>query len=153
MITKQGCASCSSKKRGHHFVFTKSLLKGTIELFYITFFSIENITMIRVIGIPIGSDPAPFLTNLFLVHNEAEWAKAQRKPRTINVWKINNSFRFINDFLPLNDYSTSEKHYKNIYPKELELKKENNNNSGASFLDIYIYIENWRMEKKWRIPY
>ena len=27
IINKQGCASLSSKKRGHHFVFTKSLLK------------------------------------------------------------------------------------------------------------------------------
>ena len=32
--------------------------------------------------------------------------------------------------------------YKDIYPTELELKKENNNNSCASFLDLYIYIEN-----------
>ena len=41
--------------------------------------------------------------------------------------------------LSLNDGSTFEKHYKDIYPTELELKKENNNNS---FLDLYIYIEN-----------
>ena len=27
IINKQGCASLSSKKRRHHFVFTKSLLK------------------------------------------------------------------------------------------------------------------------------
>ena len=31
LINKQGCASCSSKKRGHHFVFTKSLLKEAIK--------------------------------------------------------------------------------------------------------------------------
>ena len=33
------------------------------------------------------------------------------------------------------------KHCKDIYPTELELKKENNNNSCAPFLDLYIYIE------------
>ena len=43
--------------------------------------------------------------------------------------------------LSLNDGSTFEKYYKDIYPTELELKKENNNNSCASFLDLYIYIE------------
>ena len=32
--------------------------------------------------------------------------------------------------------------YKDIYPTELELKKENNSNFCASFLDLYIYIEN-----------
>ena len=44
--------------------------------------------------------------------------------------------------LSLNDDSVFEKPYKDIYPTELELKKENNSNSCASFLDVYIYIEN-----------
>ena len=65
--------------------------------------------MIQVIGIPMGSDPAPFFANLFLAHKEADWDKAQRKLGTINVRKINNSFRFIDDLLSLNDGSTFEK--------------------------------------------
>ena len=67
-----------------------------------------------------GSDPAPFFANLFLAHKEADWVKAQRKLGTINVRKINNSFRFIDDLLSLNDGSTFEKHYKDIYPTELK---------------------------------
>ena len=104
--------------------------------------------MIQVIGIPMGSNPAPFFANLFLAHKEADWVKAQRKLETINVRKINNSFRFIDDLLSLNDDSTFEKHYKDIYPTELELKKENNHNSCVSFLDIYIYIENREFHTK-----
>ena len=141
IINKQGCASWSSKKRGHHFVFTKSLLKEAIKLLLHHCFSNGNITMIQVIGIPMGSDPATFFANLFLAHKEADWVKAQRKLGTISVRKINNSFGFIDDLLSLNDGSTFEKHYKDIYPTELELKKENNN-SCASFLELYIYIEN-----------
>ena len=49
---------------------------------------------------------------------------------------------FIDDLLSLNDDSTLEKRYKNIRPAELELKKGNNSNSCASYLDIYIYIKN-----------
>ena len=41
-----------------------------------------------------------------------------------------------------------EKHYKDIYPKELELTKENNSNICASFLDIYTYIENGKFHTK-----
>ena len=89
-----------------------------------------------------GSDPVPFFANPFLAHKEADWVKTQRKLGTINVRKINNSIRFIDDLLSLNDGSTFEKHYKDIYPTELELKKENNGNSCASSLDLYIYIEN-----------
>ena len=98
--------------------------------------------MIQVIGIPMGSDPAPFFANLFLAHKENDWVKTQRKLGTINVRKIDNSFQLINALLSLNDGSTFEKYYKDIYSTELELKKENNNNSCASFLDLYIYIEN-----------
>ena len=66
----------------------------------------------------------------------------------INVRKINNCFRFIDDLPSLNDKSNFEKYYKHIYSTELELKKENNNNSCASFLDIYIHIENGELRTK-----
>ena len=40
IINKQGCASWSSKKRGHHFAFTKEAIK----FFYITVFSLLGIS-------------------------------------------------------------------------------------------------------------
>ena len=87
--------------------------------------------------------PALFFANFSLSHNETDWVKAERKLGTTNVRKINNSFRFIDDLLSLNDDRTFGKHCKDIYPKELELKKENNSISSASFLDIFIHdIEN-----------
>ena len=86
IINKQGYALWSSKKRGHHFVFTKSLLKEAIKLLlHNCFSSFGNIIVIQVTG------------NLFLVHKEADWVKAQRKLETINIRKINNSFQFIDD--------------------------------------------------------
>ena len=65
------------------------------------------------------SGPAPFFANLFLAHKEANWVKTQRKLGTINFRIINSSFRLIDDLLPLNDGSTFEKHYKDIYPTGL----------------------------------
>ena len=71
VINKQGCASWLSKKRRHHFVFTKLLLKEAIKiLLHNCFFSIANIIMIQVIGIPIESDPLRLLGNLFLAHKK-----------------------------------------------------------------------------------
>ena len=66
-----------------------------------------------------GSDPAPLFANLFLAHKEADWVTAQCKLGTINVREINNSFLFIDDLPSLNDDSTFEKHYKDIYPTVL----------------------------------
>ena len=74
--------------------------------------------MVQVIGIPVLSDSAPFFANLFLAHKEDDWVKVQRKLGAINVRKINNFFQFPDDLLSLNDESTFDKYYKDIYPKE-----------------------------------
>ena len=48
VINKQGRGSSSSKKRGHEFVFTKSLHKKAIKfLLHNCLFSIGNIIMIK----------------------------------------------------------------------------------------------------------
>ena len=149
IVIKKQEASWSSNKRGNHFAFTKSLLQEVIKfLLHNCFFSIGDIIMIQVIGIPTGFDPAPFFANLFLAHKEVDWIKAQRRLGKINVRRISNSFQFIDDLLSLNGDSTFEKDYEDICPRELELKKENNSNCCASFLDIYIYIENGKFHTK-----
>ena len=95
-----------------------------------------------------GSDTAPFFTKFFLAHKEAGWVQAQCKLGTISVRKINNSFQFIDELLSVNDDSTLEQQRKDIYPTELEVKKENNSNSCASFLDIYIYVEKGELQTR-----
>ena len=85
VINKQGCALWSSKKRGHHFVFIKPLLKEAIKfLLQNCFFSIGNIIMMLVIGMPMGYDPAPSFANLFLAHKETDWVPSRQilVPRT-----------------------------------------------------------------------
>ena len=44
------------------------------------------------------------------VHKEADWVKTQGKLEAINVAKINNSFRFIDD-LPSVTYTSTFKKY------------------------------------------
>ena len=65
------------KKRGHYFVFTKSLLKKARKfVLHNCFFSIANIIMTQLIRIPIISDPAPIFAKLFLAPKEADWVDA-----------------------------------------------------------------------------
>ena len=94
------------------------------------------------------SDLATFFENFFLANKEVDRVKAKRQLAKINVPKINNSFRFIDDLLSLNDDSTFEKHFKDIYPTELELKKKSNKISCPFFVDIYIYIEKGKLHTK-----
>lgn len=91
-----------------------------------------------------GSDPAPFFANLFLFHYECKWIKNKSKENPSLVRLFNNIFRYIDDLIALNNNSEFDKHYKEIYPPELELKKENIDPTEASFLDLFIKIRESR---------
>ena len=95
-----------------------------------------------------GSDPAPFWANLFLFFFENEWLKRVKQTNNILARKFGNTFRFIDDLIAMNDGGQFEKYYKEIYPPELQLKKENAINSECSFLDIDITIKGQVFETK-----
>ena len=52
------------------------------------------------------------------------------------------SKRFIDDLTTLNDSGEFERSFKEIYPPELALNKENLSNNERSFLDLLIKVEN-----------
>ena len=89
-----------------------------------------------------GSDPAPFFANLFLYFYEDKWMDSLKRNDLIRARKLCNIFRFIDDLSALNDGGEFENNYRDIYPEELELGKENKDNYEASFLDLQIKIEN-----------
>jgi hypothetical protein len=95
-----------------------------------------------------GMDPAPFWANLFLFHYESEWIMKIKKSNNILARKFGNTFRFIDDLIAMNDGGVFQNHVKDIYPIQLELKKENNGNEAATFLDIDINIKNKKFETK-----
>ena len=88
-----------------------------------------------------GSDPAPFFANLFLYHYESSWIKSIKKTNPILARKFGNTFRYIDDLLAANDGNSFESFYRDIYPSELELGKENSTNSETNFLDLNISIK------------
>ena len=87
-----------------------------------------------------GGDPAPFWANLFLFYYESKWLLEMKKTNNILARKFGNTFRFIDDLNALNDGAEFQNHHLEIYPPELILKKENNNNKSATFLDLDISI-------------
>ena len=62
--------------------------------------------------------------------------------------KFRNIFRYIDDLLAINDGNEFENHHKDIYPAELELKKENALNTSTNFLEVNIKIHNQIFEHK-----
>ena len=114
--------------------FDKRLVKDYISyLLDNCYFTVGKQILEQIIGIPMGSDPAPFMANLFLYYYESQFINKCRREKNKGVYKFGNIFRFIDDLNAINDNGEFEKNIKNIYPEELELNKENIGYTEATF--------------------
>ena len=136
------------KKEGQIQLNKKQVKDAISYLLDNCYFSVGKSIFKQVVGIPMGSDPAPFMANLFLYHYESKFLKQYKTVNMTKARKFNNVFRFIDDLCAVNDDGEFEKNIKNIYPEELELKKENAGLDHASFLDLNINISNRKFSLK-----
>ena len=141
-INGQGTAYWAGKGSRVRNYFTKDSIKNAVT-FLITncYFKLGNKLFRQDIGIPMGSDPAPFFANLFLYHYESSWIKKIQKTNNTLARKFGNVFRYIDDLLALNDGQSFEYYYHQIYPEELQLTKENSSQSETNFLDLQITVD------------
>ena len=99
----------------------KKALKYSIENAY---FQVGNTVLRQKIGIPIGSDPAPFFANLFLYIYESRFINHLLKTDPARAHKFRHVFRFIDDLISFNDDGEFAKSFGEIYPPEMEVKQE-----------------------------
>ena len=102
----------------------------------------------QVIGIPMGTNCAPLIADLFLYCHEKCFMDKLVKNKQLNLIEcFNRTSRYLDDILNL-DNPNFEKHISEIYPKELSLTKANLSDTHASFLDLDITIKNNTVETK-----
>ena len=88
------------------------------------------------------TDPAPFMANLYLYSYEFKWMEdLARIAYGIARKYYGDIDRFIDDLCTLNNRNHIGNNWKKIYPRELILNKENENEEEASFLDLVITVE------------
>ena len=81
-----------------------------------------------------GTDCAPLLANLFLFFYEYRYIKGLIKSNILMARKCNNTMRYIDDLLVLNNTRFSDA-IEDIYPSQLQLKK-----TPRALLPFHIYI-------------
>ena len=123
----------------------KSVLEYVIDN---AFFQVGDKVFRQIIGIPMGSDPAPFIANLFLYVYENRFMTNLKKNDLARAKNLRHVFRFIDDLLALNDNEEFMRSHKEIYPPEMELKVENENNYSASFLDLALAVNEGVIDTK-----
>ena len=95
----------------------------------------------QTVGIPMGTNCAPLLADLFLYSYEADFIQGLIKDKKKNLaLSFNLTFRYIDDVLSLNNPSFSD-YLHLIYPQELEIKDTTDTNKSASYLDLNLEID------------
>ena len=106
---------------------------------------IENIFVIfggrvfqQTFGIPIGTNCAPLLADLFLYSYEVDFIQGLLKKNEKKLARsFNFTFRYIDDVFPLNNSRLCD-FVDRIYPIELEIKDITDTDTSASYLDLHL---------------
>ena len=122
------------------YYFTCRNLSSAIEYLINNIFVCFGTKVYRqVIGIPMGTNCAPLLADLFLHTYEYEFIINKLKTDINVALQFNKTFRYIDDLLSINN-SNFGKFIKEIYPPELQLKNTTVSQTETSYLDTTINI-------------
>ena len=94
----------------------------------------------QIVGIPMGTNCAPLLADIFLYSYEAEFIQSllsAGKKRLAS--QFNFIYRYIDDVLSINN-PEFENYLGQMYPPELEIKDSTESNTSASYLDLLLSI-------------
>ena len=96
----------------------------------------------QTIGIPMGTNCAPFLANVYLHVYEYLYLETLVKNNDLGTAQAicNNMFRYQDDCLTVNDSGIFKDHCDKIYPPEMILKNTNISRDKCTFLDLTISI-------------
>ena len=96
----------------------------------------------QIVGIPIGTNCATLVDNLFLFCYERDFMKDLPSDNQADVIKaFNSTSRYLEDLLNI-DNPYFEGMVNQIYPPELQLNKANTSNTETPFLDLHLSISN-----------
>ena len=104
------------------------------------FVSVGNRVYKQCVGIPMGTDCAPLLANLFLFYYEYRYMKSLISSNISLAKQYTHTMRYIDDLLALNNRGFAGR-ATDIYPSELVLKKTTEGPTELSYLDLLITID------------
>ena len=108
--------------------------------------TIGNKVYRQCVRIPMGTDCAPLVANLFLFYYEYKYMRNLIKSNLMLAKKFGTTIRYIDDFLTLNN-NIFHSAIVDIYPGELRLKKTTESSMTLSYLDIKIGIVNSKCDR------
>ena len=115
-----------------------SMLEFLIDNMFVSF---GGTLIQQVVGIPMGTNCAPLLADLFLYSYESEFLQKLVNDKKIHEARaLHFTYRYIDDVLSINNSRFAE-FLPLIYPPELEVKETTDTASSASFLDVCLEFD------------
>ena len=104
-----------------------------MENIYVQF---DGMVYQQIVGIPMGTNCAPLIADLFLYCYERDFMSDLQKSKRHDLIDIfNDTSRYLDDIFTI-DNPELEKYIPDIYPAELQLNKANTSDKETSFLDL-----------------
>ena len=108
-----------------------------MENIYVQF---DGMVYQQIVGIPMGTNCAPLITDLFLYCYERDFMSDLQKSKRFDLIDMfNDTSRYLDDIFTI-DNPEFEKHIPDIYPAEFQLNKANTSDKETSFLDLNIKV-------------
>ena len=103
------------------------------------------------VGIPMGTNCAPLVADLFLFCYERDFMKSLTKEKRYDlIDAFNSTSRYLDDLLNIDNIHFEHMVHR-IYPAELQLNKANASDTEAAFLDLNLSIHNDIVSAKYMI--
>ena len=128
-----------------HFLLQKNIKKNHAKMYVLldNIFTQFGTKLYRqVVGIPMGTNCAPLVADLFLFCYERHFMMSLSDDKHDDaIDAFNTSSKYLDNVLNIyNAYFDSM--VSQIYPSELQLNKANTSDSKAAFLDLHLSISN-----------
>ena len=96
----------------------------------------------QVVGIPMGTNCAPLVADLFLFYYERDFMMSPSDDKQADVTDaFYTTSRYLDDILNINNVYFDNM-VSQIYPSELQLNKANTSDTEAAFFDLHLSISN-----------
>ena len=139
-----------SKKRSERAdaSFSKEELIEAVEIVIDNSYTIyKNLIYRQVVGIPMGTNCAPHLANIFLFMFERTYINNLVNSKQIKkAALLRNIYRYQDDAIVFNDNGFFNLVFKDIYPEELVLLNTNISRNECNFLDLSIVLQNGKFK-------
>jgi hypothetical protein len=138
-----------SNSEGQSLYFDKNkLIEGIRFIIENTFITFGKSIFRQKVGIPMGTNSAPDMANLFLFAQEFLFIKTNLRVDFSKCFTFRYVYRYLDDITAINDNDYLGLYYKDIYHQSLSLVKVNTQPDSADVLDIHIEIKGKKFHTK-----